>query len=447
MRSNSVIPALVLLTLTACGGTMWVAPEDQMMPARRVTGDVARDEASLAGGGSLSAAASAQVVSLDDDGTQTVVGAASVEADGSFAIDAEGMTRTFVVQVLDESGALMGATVVSADAATEGDIDAGTVGAETSIEAAVWTELVAQAGYGLVVSSEVRARIDATTSAAAQAWFDAHGESTAAFSAMADAMVGASIARQDQIRASGVSFGAHAQGELRGWLDGVGSASELSAAVDAALEADGVAAADRSTVAARTEATFRAALAGALLGGDLESEAIVDAGASSSAVIEAWGHANAWAALADSEGGDSQLLVGLQAELIALTEGAQDSGTTRAALHAAVEASVETLVDGLLQVDAGLDLGLLLGGDRGSDVDQEQAVGEWTSALHAELEASVQAAASGSADGEAVSEATGAAWAEATASVDAALESVDAQDEVALHAALMLAAGAFVDAR
>lgn len=444
MRSHTLILGLATLALTACGAPANEAPEDSVLSSRRVTGEVDDDDVALAGSGTLATAVTAQVVTIEEDGTTTVNGSAAISADGTFAVDAEGMTRTFVVQLLDAEGELAGSAVVTAEATGHDDIDAGTIDSETTVEGQVWTDVVTSAGFDTVVSSEVRARIDAETAVAAQAWFDAHAEADDAFSALASATVSASLARKDQAASEGVTSGARAQADLRGALDGVEDEADLAAALDAAFEAQGVEADDRSVVTARAEATFRAALAASLDGSDSTGHDVLDAANLASGQIEVWGHADAWAQLASDATVNATLAAELQADLRAAAEDAESTDTLTVELDATVQASVQVLIDGLLESDSGIDLGALVGLDGETDTEvASEAIVDWSADLRAELQASLQATAEAHGDAQDAADATAEAWASVEASVDAALADAGASDDTVLRAALMLSVGAF----
>lgn len=459
MRTHRVLITCTLL-LGACAmdtapADDGAAPENTQVSSRRVHGTVDRSAAALHGRGTLAAATTAEVITYDEEGTRRVHGAAQVSADGTFAMDASGMTRTFVVEVSDEAGVVIGAvvTTTAAEADDEATTDAGVVTTETTAEAAVWTSVVVSHGWDATTSREVLARVDARLAASIDAWLDAHDDEDALIEVVGDAMVSAQVAREDALDDMNTTWDASLAAVVRAAVASSDSAASFAAGVDGALASEGVAAEDRLAVTARAEATFRAVVqAGLASQDDTATDDSLSMLLAGSAGLEAWLYGEAWDDL--DEEADSALLASVAADLRVLASACAPDGD-EASSDGCFVLGAGGLVDSALAVELGLDgesllgddglsldLGALLGLSGSTDAEEEvETFDETMIALRAEVHAQVATAAEAS-ESDAVVSGVAEAYVDLTAQLSDMVE--DDQATSAVRAALLLSAGGFV---
>jgi hypothetical protein len=439
--------ALAGAPLMACspdpgpGDNVGVPPEDDVVGRRVVRGEIADDGPAIEGQGRFDSATEARVVSVAPDGSSQTHGTASIDANGRFEIEAEGMTRTFLVEARDAEGRLVAAAIAIAELADEEVVEAGRLTAETSVEARIWAEVIAEAGYDLVTSAEVRARIDAATADAVHVWRRGHGDLRAGFDGLASAIVAAATTREDAVVSSGASLDADARSRVRAHVLDASTEGELALALDAAFEAEGVGPEVRSEAAGRADAALRAAAEVAFDASESSGEEVLRGLAMASARVEARGHAAAWAALSAAADAETSVAVEVAAALDAFAD-ARERGTDnalalRADLDALLWASVEATLPDSVAAEVLLELGL----DANADASAAAAaLVELLTEIRGEVAAEVRAAAAASAsergvDARAMASASGEAWSDAETRVEriAARLSSRADARAALH--------------
>lgn len=444
--------ALAAAPLIACNpddnDQIEAPPEDDVAGRHVVRGEMDDDGPAIEGDGRFDSATEVHVVSVAPDGARETHGSSSIEADGSFEIEAEGMTRTFLIEARDAEGRLVAAAIAHVDDAEDEIVEAGTVSAESSVEAMVWAEVVAEVGFDLVTSAEVRSRVDASTSTAIHAWRDGTDALSAGFDVTADAVLAGAHARESAAAEHDVDLSAEAQGRVRSQVMGSRTGADFAVALDAALEAEGLSAEQRSEIASRSEGSLRAAFDAAISGGDAGAEAAADAASEASATTEARAHAVAWTALAAKAETSTELTVDLAASLEALAD-ARESGTTSVTeLQAEIDAMAWTAAEASLPAQIGpelaAELGVAAGVDRSVVVEAMVLwLHEVRSDLSADLRAAAEASASnGSVDGEAMASASASAWTDARDAIEQVTARLD--DDTGAHVALSLVASSFV---
>lgn len=417
--------------------------ENDVLGRRVVRGTISSEAEALNGDGDASSAEEVHVTSVEEDGSTTSHGSATIEADGRFELEVEGATRTFLVEARDAQGSLVAAAIAHADAASDEVVEVGEVTTTTSIEAMVWIEVVAQAGFGVVSSAEVRAHIDTATAEAAHAWARAHGEGRAAFEALASAVFSASSARLEGAAEAGLSLEGSSRSRFHSELLGTEGTADFGMALDAALSAEGASPELRSDLAARSEATFRAVVEAAFDRSESEGEALIDAASEASARIEARAQAEAWAAIAASAEIGAELALEIAETFDALAEMGEEGREIALEAQAELDAMAWAAVELVAGIEPSLELLVEL--ELSSEADASaaaDAMEAWLTEVRAGLEASLEAAAEaeasdGSVSAEAMASASAEAFAEATTEIEriAAIAEASGAGEASLRVA------------
>jgi len=458
-RTLTLIPlalALAAAPLVACNpgdpteqnDRTQAPPEDEVVGQRVIRGEVDDDGPAIQGQARLDSATEAHVVSVKPDGSRESHGSATIEASGSFEIEAEGMTRTFLIEARDAEGRLVAAAIARVDDTEAEVVEAGRLTAETSVEAMVWAEIVAEIGFDAVTSAEVRSRVDAATAAAIHAWRSGTEAASAGFDVAADAVLAGALARDAAAAEHGMDTSAEARGRVRAHLLDASSGADFAIALDAALEAEGLDGEARSEIASRAEASLRAAFEAAVSGGDTAAEAAAEAASTASATVEARAHAAAWAALAASADASAEITVEIASALEALAEARERGMTDVAALRAELDAMAWAAAEASLPERIGLELAAELG--VGAEADPSavvEAMVAWIDETRADLAAEVRASAAASAadgrvDAEAMASASASGWTRAREAIERVTSRLDESSRA--HAALSLVASGFL---
>lgn len=289
---NRLLPLTALIALaSAC------APSDDAFSPRNdgedapVVDDDADPTSRVLGRTGSDAATDVRAVHVEDDGTTTLIGEASIEVDGSFVIDVDADEEDVVLDALDADGRIVASAIVAVTAEEGGEVDVGPLTEETSVEAEVLLALrIEGSSEDEVSTADVQLRIDADIAAAA---WDADD---------------ASEVTRDLALALDVAAGVTAEAEERG--------EDAFAAV------------------VSTEAAFRAALTSSMDDAETRSAAIV-----ASARLEAEATADAlFESGADLSAELGASLEGLAYDLVEDMEEARDEADVDAAFDAHAEA-------------------------------------------------------------------------------------------------------------
>jgi hypothetical protein len=144
----------------------------------------------LAGQGTVAAAATAQLCTVADDGSLTVVGSAAVQADGSYSIESDTVGETkMIVQIIDANSAVVGSVILDQGLTADETATASPVTSETSVEAEVFVRIAASAEATVddIDTCDLKARIDASLAVAVATSADIEGDLDAVAQATASA--------------------------------------------------------------------------------------------------------------------------------------------------------------------------------------------------------------------------------------------------------------------
>lgn len=358
MFTRTLQTLAVLGLVAGCNGDGSGNPDVDPSEAATIEGSVSNADgtrARLAGAGSVDAATTVKAMTVADDGSTTLVGEADVQADGSFAVDVPSDSGRVVVMAYDEADAEVGSVWVEAVGEVGSTVDAAPIDSETSLETHVMLQAFADAGADSVDTIDLRRRISTEITAAVSAGGDVDGD----VQVLADAVLAAQMTRAEAFADAGLSLDAHDLFEVK---------MASAAALDTSLRSD-----------QRTDATLETFLQSslgaestlgidAMVASEAESQAgiafrsvldtsshteLVDAGAATSGMIEAW-TSSAWAeAIAADLDANAQARVELASENLRAETSASTSVT-------ATRAAFDAFEDELLDSENGVILDLTL---------------------------------------------------------------------------------------
>lgn len=431
-RSYSVVVAGAVALLACGGGDRQARISGKVTDAEGTQQPVRAGK--FGGSGTVSATTSVRVSQLAAGGQLTAVADAQVTADGSYTVEVpEGLTH-LIVQAVSEGGDVVAQAIVESSGTAGATQTAPPMDSETSVEAAVLIEMVAQ-GVSVAQANAVdlRARINAEMAAEVRATASSAADASAQVRALAQATASAQRARIEWYSRQGVQttqsalFEAQLEAAARlnlalhqGGSAATNAYAEFLAAMDAAEEAEGADEQTRAEGESNASAAFRATLE-LRLSASAEDEALLEASARAAASLEARASTLAVEAILAAGGAATGV------QTAAATAGAQlrasVSTATSASAAAAAFASYQTAISGDASVEGSI-LGNYLGVNATTAVTADAAVDAAVSAS-AELGASLDAALgvllnlTGTVDFEAVADATCDAYADYRAAVEA----------------------------
>ncbi|MEZ4316208.1 MAG: hypothetical protein R3F61_01840 [Myxococcota bacterium] len=316
---------LMVLAMIACNGAE--DPDAMVTLSGRVT-DGQGTQARLAGPGSVSAASEVEVLATSGADAGQVVATGSVDASGSFTIDAPAELQKVVVVAIDESGERVGSVIVETTGEARGTVTTAPIDAETSLESEVFLKLTESMDAEQIDTIDLRKRIFADFAAEVRGIEEANGDADAEIDAAAHAIHAAQETRLAAFAEGGTNLDAEAlwtamldaMTTLSSNLDdGAGAMAVYTDFFDAALDAEedlGIDARLASAAESQASLAFRAVLESELEG-RVRSESAVEAGVHGTATLEAWTTERHTLVIADSGAFDSATAA--QLELAAST--------------------------------------------------------------------------------------------------------------------------------
>jgi hypothetical protein len=299
MRTNNLMCVVIAALVAACGPNS----SESSSTVKGRTGDElgvqqqGLGSAALGGQGSAAAASKVRVSKLGANGALETVGEGSVNAGGTFevAISAAGAKR-LIVQALDSAGEVRESVILEQAAGAGATAVVAPMSTETSVEAEVLLQLVAQ---GIDVAEcnaiDLRARIDAQLAAAVSQSSD----KAARIKSLAEAIAAAQRAQLEAYAEAGVNTTQSALFEAQ-----LSAAASLNTALDAAandrsraeqayaefltaLEARTQTVAGDAKKAARGERAASVAFRATISGRATAEAALIDAAVRQAAALEA----------------------------------------------------------------------------------------------------------------------------------------------------------------
>lgn len=378
-------PFVLLLTLAACTAPNAAPIEGRVAQGRLTDGE--GSQARLAGEGTLAAATMVESYVLEADGSLTAQATAEVATDGSYTVSIPEGEAFFVVAALDADGATLGSVVLEPSDAPD-TVAVTPMSTETSVEAAVFLDVGADAS----VWSHIRGRIDAATAAAVEA----DAEADALLSDLAVATVASAEAEAESWSRSGLDTSAIVATQLEASAalstdlaaEGTSAYSTFLVALETAAEEQGATAEERAEAEANASMAFRATL-------DARgSTELLDASASAVAGAEARAYAASTTSLLASAGASQDVLDAAADATVQLEADLATVVTAEMAAEAAEE--WRATVIGSAAVEGSL-LGDAVGADVLAETTLDAAIDvavEASAALDASLQVSAQAAVS-----------------------------------------------------
>jgi len=187
----------VLLAVALVGSACTPEPDGSGGDATvrgRVTDDGGNQYTRVGGTGSIETATTVAAYTVADDGSLHAIGAGSVDADGSFAIDVSSGEEAVIVQALSAEGDVVASAVLESTGEPGDTVTCTPMDTESSVEAEVLLDMIASAGSAEAVNPiDVRLRVDADTAVAVRAAYEDGGESAGdtAIEGLADATLAA----------------------------------------------------------------------------------------------------------------------------------------------------------------------------------------------------------------------------------------------------------------
>ncbi len=318
---RTLAPLALVLALACNNDDPDVDPDN----ASTIEGQVSNDagtQGRLAGSGSVDAAAEVEAIAMSGDEMGQVIGAADIDADGSFAVDVPAESSQMVLVALDENGEKVGSVIVEGAAEAGSTVTSQPIDSETSLEAEAFTWIANERSGETIDTIDLRKRIDADLAAEIDAVADAdETRGDVAIDAVAKAVLAAQEARGDVFADAGLSVDAEdlwtaKVSVMSTFVTNVASGATGEATtttfLDASLDSEAAAGVDAETASTaehQASLAFRTVIEGALEGVS-ETEAAIDAGARSAATLEAWAMDEALVTL----GSDAAFDAGAQAQ-------------------------------------------------------------------------------------------------------------------------------------
>lgn len=305
---RTLVAVALAATTLACDAT-----SGEAMVEGRITDQNGSQMARLGGSGTASAAVMVEAATVAGDGSITVVGEADVSADGTYRMAVPPNEEGMVLMALDSSGEVVASTILEASKGGE-TTPATPMDSESSLEAEVFLMMKAN-GDSDANFVDLRSRIDADTAVAVRGEADAQLDAT--ISAIAEAI---SCAQETEVEAyaeAGVQVTQDAlldaeieasqrlSAALHAGDDSAAAYESFLASLDAAVEAEGASAQDRSQAEASASVALRLTLDGRLGAGSTTDAAAVAAGR-----LEARAHDLAVSAIMDAASASSEAVSG-----------------------------------------------------------------------------------------------------------------------------------------
>lgn len=260
------------------------------------TGTQQQGLGSLGGSGTVAAASKVRVSEVGANGSLTLVAEGQLQSGGSYSLEVPAGKKKLIVQAIDGSGSVISSAIVEATGSAQATVTAPPMDTETSVEAEVFVEMVAQ-GTAVAEANaiDLRARINSKVAEAVKASSD----SKAKIKVLAEATIAAQRTQLEAFAQSGVNttqsalFDAYlaAAQKLNSSLDASATASaqayaEFYAGIESAQQSVGTTPRQRAQAESCAGMSFRGTARGRT-GASASSDAVVDAAIRSAAALEA----------------------------------------------------------------------------------------------------------------------------------------------------------------
>jgi hypothetical protein len=183
----------------------------------------------LGGSGTVSAASKVRASTVGQGGSLTVVGEAEVSAQGSYTVEVPPGQQRLVLQVVDASGTVVASALLDASGEAGDTATAPPMDSETSLEAEVFAQMVAQGAQAAQTDTvDLRARINAKMAVAAKQGASTREAAQVRVKALAEAVRAAQEAEIRAYAKAGVQTSQTALFEAE-----LAASAKLNAALDA----------------------------------------------------------------------------------------------------------------------------------------------------------------------------------------------------------------------
>jgi hypothetical protein len=286
-RNNTLCCSLVAAVTAACGGvTSAHNPDGAKIEYATVEGRLTTDASGSASGssqfdssGTLTNATSVQVALLGSDGSLQIGGQGSLSENGQFSLQVPAERTHLIIQAIDAQGQVLAAGILESSGTTGATVAMAPITTQTSVEAAVMTQMVALgASLDGISTLDLSQRIDASTAATIRAMTEAGVNVQAELTALAQASIAAQAAVLDSMSQSGITLTGQAlfqselalaqsiDAQLNGSTQGDSSAvsSQLAARIASLWTSLGVSAATQAEASSASSAAFRGVLSSQL---------------------------------------------------------------------------------------------------------------------------------------------------------------------------------------
>lgn len=230
---RSLWAAVVVLGLgTGCGGTVQVKGRVTDGEGTQSQGLVS-GALPIGGSGTVAAATQVRASTVGLDGKLTVVGEAKLESQGRYTLDVPAGQERLVLQAVDASGQVVASALLEATGETQG-ATAPPMDGESSLEAEVFLQMMADARAEMVDMVDLRARINANMAAAARQGATTNEAFRARVKSLADSVRAAQQTELEMYAKAGVQTSQSVLFEQE-----LAAAVALNVALNAAVEAGG----------------------------------------------------------------------------------------------------------------------------------------------------------------------------------------------------------------
>ncbi|MCB9791395.1 MAG: hypothetical protein H6741_01595 [Alphaproteobacteria bacterium] len=261
----------------------------------RVDDGAGQQSRSLGGSGTVEAASTVTLSTVNEDGSLTLISEAEVDSSGSYSLDAPSGEDRMVLEALNAEGEVIASAILEATAEGEGGVVTATpMDTESSVEASTFLEIIASgASKDDVNVIDLRGRIDSAMAAAVAESSDSEAE----LEALAQASWAAQVSEETAYADQGINLTQSQMFEVE-----LAYSQSLSAALDAGENAQvayddffsgvsdahaelGASAEDQAESETQASLSMRLVLDNRLSGG---SDALQEAAAVHAGELEAW---------------------------------------------------------------------------------------------------------------------------------------------------------------
>lgn len=394
------------LLLTACAMETGGGGGEDTNVRGRVTDSGGAQLRSFGGEGTVAATSRVRASAVAADGSLDLLAEADVTADGRYEIAVPASDGPVVLQATSADGEVRAAALLESTAQGAGELVVTPMDSESSLEAAVWAEMIRLDGSLEHDPVDLRARIDSSTAVAVQVASDAGADAELAVTALAEATLAAQRTELEAYADAGVEVGARdlfeasleasrrLSADLDRGADAGASYEAFFAGLADARASLGVEPRVEGRAQAAASASFRAALR-ARLDGDGALAPAMNAAILNAAALEARGHEAAIDAILRAGAASDATLESGASAAAQLRERLRTAATVEAAARAYAELGADLRGDAEL---TGSLLGQYLEADASAQIAVEATIAasaEATATLDAELDAAIEAARSG----------------------------------------------------